>query len=196
MIRKLVPTFVLAAMLASTKAALALPDWMSEGKSGRFMFNLKPGPAITAKAPVDGDPKPTMGALVLDFGFAVDHVRNAYLLFSLQFQLHDKGNAVIVPFGFQYDIPIHKVPGLYITPRLMLGYAAIIPNVQGANNIDSAFLEFGAGAKFVFAKRWNVGFEPFGLSVFLADGSQIPNSTSSVYSAISYRLLFYGGVNF
>lgn len=182
----------LAALLACAGEARAFPAFMQEGKAGRVMFNLKLGPAITVKTPVDGGFKLVPFALVLDFGVAVDHARNAYLLFSLQFHLHDQGNAVIVPFGFQYDIPIHAVPGLYITPRLMVGYTDIIPNM--GPSIDAAFIEVAGGAKFIFNKRWNVGFEPIGINVFIADGSQL--NIQGTYTAVTYRLLWYGGVNF
>jgi hypothetical protein len=107
--------------------------------------------------------------------------------------LHDQGNAVIVPFGFQYDIPIHQVPGLYITPRVMVGYTDIIPNMAGPS-IDAAFVEVAGGAKFIFKQRWNVGFEPIGINVFIADGSQL--NIQGTYTAVTYRLLWYGGVNF
>ncbi len=191
--KRLFAAFVLAATLASAGAAHAFPSWMQEGKAGRWMFNLKIGPAITAKTAYDGQFKIVPFAMVLDFGVAVDSKKLAYILFSLQFHLHDQGNAVIVPFGFQYDIPIKQVPGLYAYPRAMLGYAALIPNT--GPTVNSAFLEFAGGAKFIFAKRWNVGFEPIGFTVFIYDGSQlIPGDGTR--TALAYRLLWYGGVNF
>jgi hypothetical protein len=188
----------LALVVATAGAAHAFPSWMQDDKAGRFMFNLKIGPAPTVKTAEPGDFKLVPFALVLDFGVAVDGKRRAYLLFSLQFHLHDQFNAVIVPFGFQYDIPIPRVPGLYITPRALVGYAAVIPSngFNGNNVINTAFLEFAGGAKFVFGKRWNVGFEPFGLTVALWDNGQLAPGASGTSSVVAYRLLWYGGANF
>src|SRR5579859_2240 len=127
-------------LVTASRTARAFPSWMQEGKAGRWMFNFKFGPAITAKSfgflggggvVCNGFAvcNPTMGAIVLDFGVAVDARYNAYIILpSPEFQVHDFYSIVMLPVGFQYDIAIHKVPGLYITPRLELGYAAIIPN--------------------------------------------------------------------
>ena len=188
-------------LLTASRSAHAFPSWMQEGKAGRWMFNFKFGPAITAKSLGVGTGtcvglgcNPTMGAIVLDFGVAVDSKYNAYIILpSPEFQVHDFFSIVMLPVGFQYDIAIHKVPGLYITPRFKLGYAAIIPNCAfGAfcPNTNAGYVEIAAGGKFIFKKRWNVGFEPMSLAVFFG------NVNGLSFSAVSYRLLWYGGVNF
>jgi hypothetical protein len=195
---------LVVALAAAGRAARAanFPSFMQDGKVGRFMFNLKIGPAATAKSAVDYGVyspygcgfygcKPTMGAIVLDFGVSVDAAHNAYLLFPLQFQVHDVGSIVMVPVGFQYDIPIRQVPGLYITPRALIGYAAFVPNCTPCSTVNGGFIALEVGAKLIFAKRWNVGFEPFSLPIFFG---QFDNGVN--FSAVSYRVLFYGGANF
>src|SRR5579862_442545 len=89
--KRLFAAFALAATLASAGAAHALPAWMQHGKSGRWMFNLKLGPAITAKGFFDcgfAECRPTMGAIVLEMGVAVDSKFNAYIILPVpQFQV-------------------------------------------------------------------------------------------------------------
>jgi hypothetical protein len=192
----------LAATLACAGAAHALPAWMQPGKSGRWMFNLGFGPAITAKSGVTAgscgfgvDCKPTMGAIVLEMGVAVDSKFNAYIILPIpQFQVHDLGSAIMLPVGFQYDIAPApaKVPDLYITPRFEIGYAALVPscNVPGCDTVSAGFVEIAVGGKLIFAKRWNVQFEPMSLRVFFG------NNNGFNFSAVTYALIFKGGVNF
>jgi hypothetical protein len=195
------PAFTIATVLVSASSAYALPAWMQEGKSGRWMFNLKLGPAITAKetsycgnAFGVFDCKPTMGAIVLEMGVAVDSKFNAYIILPVpQFQVHDFLSIVMLPVGFQYDIRVTpKVPDLYITPRLEIGYAAFVPNCNSCDTSSAGFVELAVGGKLIFAKRWNVGFEPFSLAIFFGQYA----NTNINFTAVSYRLLFYGGVNF
>ena len=106
----------LFAVLAAGRAEAA-PSWMSPEKSGPFMFNLQIGPAIGARNAIN------MGALVLDFGFALDSGRHAYLLFPLQFQFANAGvnvfgvnndytiGYIMVPVVFEYYIDIPPAPG-------------------------------------------------------------------------------------
>jgi len=157
-------------------------------------------------------------ALILDFGVAVTPDHNGYIVLPLQFQLHEIGTGqvcvqfdvlgrciqfapgaasvnpwqvVMVPIGFQYDIPIKAVPGLYITPRIVAGYAAYVPDV--GNTINAGFIAPEVGAKLVIKSRFNVGFEPLSLPIFFA-----PNYPSSghTYVTVDWRLLWYGGFNF
>src|SRR5262249_24971801 len=121
--------FVIAT-LANMKAASAF-DWSigNDAKSGRFMANLKIRPAIGVK---DAN---NQFALLLDGGFAVTPDGNGYVLFALQFHFGGSPSGfgsgsftgLFVPFGFQYDFAL-PVPGLFIYPRLLLGYAAFFAN--------------------------------------------------------------------
>ncbi len=198
---RLLSALALAIVLAPAGAAHALPAWMQEGKAGRWMFNLKLGPAITAKATAYCgnafgvlDCRPTMGAIDLEMGVAVDSKFNAYIILPVpQFQVHDFLSIVMLPVGFQYDIAVtRKVPDLYITPRIEIGYAAFIPNCNFCDTTSAGFVELAVGGKLIFARRWNVGFEPFSLAIFFGQYA----NTNTNFSAVSYRLLFYGGVNF
>ena len=81
-------------------AAEARPAWMQEGKAGKFMFNLKVGPAISAHGTGLSDRYATgycggihrncgftRGTLVFDFGFAVDADNLAYIVIPLQLEV-------------------------------------------------------------------------------------------------------------
>lgn len=186
----------LAFVVAGAGRAEAAPSWMQPDKSGPFMFNLQIGPAIGARNAIN------MGALTLDFGFALDSGRHAYLLFPLQFQFADAGVSVfgvnnsytvgyvMVPVGFQYDIAIPTVPGLYISPRIIGGYVAATASCNGCATTNAGFIAPELAIKLVIARRWNVGLEPFSLPIFIA----VNNGNTS--TAIHYRILFFGGVNF
>lgn len=162
-------------------------------KPGPFMFNLKLGAAIGIAG--ERAVRPTLFTtqdqftLVLDFGFAVDRDRNAYLLFPLQFQVNSTYSMVMIPFGFQYDIPITPVRGLYLYPRISIGYTAFVDRLGGGGTTSFGVIMPEFGAKYVFPQlkgRLNVGFEPFGLPIFFRDNVVLLN----------YRLLWYAGVNF
>ncbi len=177
-------------------SAHATPTWMQEGKPGPFMFNFQIGPAIGARNAIN------MGAIVLDFGFAVDPGHNAYLLFPLQFQFANVGVSVfgvssdytvgygMVPIGFQYDLAIPHVPGLYISPRIVGGYVAATASCNGCSTTNAGFIAPEATVKLVIARRWNVGLVPFSLPIFIS----VDNGNTS--TSIDYRILFFGGVNF
>lgn len=190
-------TLVIVLFLAlAGGSARATPAWMQEGKSGPFMFNFQIGPAIGARNAFN------MGAIVLDFGFALDSGHNAYLLFPLQFQFADAGYSVfgvrgdytvgyvMVPVGFQYDIAIPHVPGLYISPRIVGGYVAATASCNGCDTTNAGFIAPEATVKLVIARRWNVGLVPFSLPIFIS----VDNGNTS--TSIDYRILFFGGVNF
>ncbi len=188
---------------------------MEPTKKGIFMFNLKFGAAIGLRDVVTGagPDVPSVRsadffALVLDFGVAVTPDRNGYLVLPLQFHVHDTGcttvfgqtcvgtvndpwQVVMIPLGFQYDIPIKAVPGLYITPRLVIGYAAYVPDA--GNTINAGFIAPEVGAKLVIKGRLNVGFEPFSLPIFFAPGTP---SSGRTFVTVDWRLLWYAGVNF
>ncbi len=150
-------------------------------KVGRFMANFKIGPAIGAHNAGH------QGAIVLEAGWSVLPNKNAYLLFPLQFQFAEGGGAIILPVGFQYDIGIKQVPGLYLYPRLSFGYAAFIASALG----QTATTHFGVlmpefGAKYVYKGRYNFGGEIFSLPIYFNDGG----------AAVQYRILLSAGMNF
>ncbi len=184
---------VIASLVAFTLASSAnmrtasADAWWSrktDAKAGPFMANLKLGPAIGVK---DAN---TQFALELDGGLAVTPDNAGYIVFALQFHFGAGSTGVIVPAGFQYDFAL-PVPGLFIYPRLLIGYAAFFTNVtilaveySNTSNFFALIPEFGV--KYVLQKRWNFGFEPFSLPIFINGNG----------TAIFYRLMFYAGANF
>jgi len=95
-----------------------------------------------------------------------------------------------VPFGFQYDFRL-PVPGLFLYPRLTLGYAATIVTftISGRSNTSTANLGAAtalAGIKYVLRDRWSFALEPIGLTTFFgANGA-----------TLSWRLAAAAGINF
>jgi hypothetical protein len=204
--KRLARALAIVLLASLPTAASAFPSWMQEGKAGRFMFNLKLGPAATLKAfsfsnmgvTFEADRR-AQGAIVFDFGISLDQAHNAYILLGLQFQANadsDYGSWIMLPVGFEYDIAIHAVPGLYICPRASLGYAAFVYNSSGVNdNVNAGFFMPEVEGKFIFNRRWNVGFQPFSLPIFF--GSQCFNGRfCQTVTWVSWRVLFSGGVNF
>jgi hypothetical protein len=155
------------------------------GKSGPLMLNLKIGPAIELKN------LPTQVALELDFGVALTGDRALYLVLAPQFHLANNISTIMVPLGIQYDIAL-PVPGLYLYPRVSMGYAASIYdygcvfNYCATSTVHRGFALPEIGIKYVIRGRGNVGFEPFSLPIFF----------EQKWVGLQYRLLFYGGVNF
>lgn len=155
-------------------------------KPGRFMLNLKIGPSICATGCTSHE-----GAAVLDFGWSVLPNKHAYVVVPLQFHFSMTTAAVMVPFGFQYDFGISKVPGLYLYPRVSVGYAALFDSSTGVQTTTHAGLFLPElGAKFILRGRFNFGGEIFSLPVIFGRG---PFST---LVNVSYRILLYAGVNF
>lgn len=155
-------------------------------KAGRFMANLKIGPAICAYTCASHE-----GALVVDLGWSVLPNRNAYVVIPLQFQFSTTTTAVMVPFGFQYDLAISRVPGLYFYPRLSVGYAALLDSSTGVTTTTHAgILLPELGAKFIMRGRFNFGGEFFSLPVIFGRG------TFGSFVDVFYRILVYAGINF
>ncbi|MCS6913439.1 MAG: hypothetical protein RMK29_17105 [Myxococcales bacterium] len=136
---------------------------------------------------------PDFFVLQPEAGFAVTKDRNGYLLAPVQFELTPGLAVVMLPFGFQYDIPL-PVPGLYLTPRISGGYAAWVstgyvygPYYGGYYGATShtGFMMPEFGAKYVIKGRINAGGELFSLPIFFGPGG----------AAVQYRVLFYGGIN-
>jgi hypothetical protein len=164
----------------------------TDEKAGRFMFNLKLGPALclgVVASEGSGTCGTHMGAMVFDLGFAV--IPNLYLVFPFQLQFRNRFVGIFLPFGVQYDIAL-PVKGLFLYPRASLGYAAFVASAPvgpfGDLTITTNFGFFMPefGIKYVINKRWNVGGEPFSLPILF-------NSDGALFY---YRILVYGGVNF
>lgn len=160
----------------STAASSGAPG--SADKAGRFMANFRIGPAFGAYNAAH------MGAIVLEFGVALLGNNNGYLIVPLQFQFREGGGAVVLPVGFQYDFAL-PIKGLYLYPRLSLGYAALIASGAPTTHVGVLIPEFGA--KYVMLKgRLNVGGEIFSLPIaFNGDGA-----------SLFYRIMLMAGVNF
>jgi hypothetical protein len=154
-------------------------------KAGRFMASAKLGPAICLYNCTH------QGAFVLELGFSVLPNKNAYLLLPLQFQFGLGGAAVIVPLGFQYDVAVPWLPGLYIYPRFSIGYALLIESTMpGAPTVHSGTVIPEFGVKYVFRRRWNFGGEIFSLPLYFGQ------MQSGAFLNVYYRILLSAGVNF
>jgi hypothetical protein len=154
-------------------------------KPGRFMASLKIGPGICLYNCNH------QGAAVIEFGYSVLPNKNAYLLLPLQFQFGPNGSSVIVPLGFQYDLEIPRVPGLYFYPRFSMGYALIINDVAlGALTVHAGVIIPELGLKYVWKGRWNFGGEFFSLPIFFGQTSM------GGFATMYYRILLSAGVNF
>lgn len=156
---------VVAALSASKPAAAADSMW----------FNMKLGPSIGASNAVT--------QFALQFEFAYKLIPNGYLLVPFQMQFGNGVTSLGFPLGFQYDIAIPGVKGLFLYPRLAIGYGLFVPS--GADAQHAFLLIPGFGVKYVLKERWQFGFEPFELPV------GIGNATG-----VSYRLNFYAGMRF
>ena len=184
--------------LALVVAAIAAPrpaaaEFKKAGdKVGRFMLNLRAGPALSVYQ------APDALAAQLDIGVAVTANGNGYLLASPGVEI---GNYTYVPFrgspaindglllilaplGFQYDIPL-PLPGLYVYPRLMVGYAHARTLHDASTTAHLGLVEPAVGVKFVVRGRWNVAFEPLSLPVIFNGGG----------AGVNYRLMFLFGFN-
>lgn len=149
------------------------------------MANFKVGPALCLYACEH------RGAFILEIGIAVVPGRRGYLMLPLQFQAGPAGGEIIVPLGFQYDLAVPRVPGLYLTPRFSIGYAALITNNTGLFSVvhgGVAIPEFGL--KYVIRGRWNLGAELFSLPIFFGKNSGGP------FASVYYRILLSFGANF
>jgi hypothetical protein len=216
--RYVAPLLVAGGLLLSGGASA---ETAQPGKAGPIMLNLKLGaniPVFLADTSRGGntlsgsrllDAIPAGFAMQAEFGFAVDRARNAYLLFPFEF--HVGGNSaggfttthvqVVLPFGFQYDIPI--LPGLYLYPRASMGYAAYIIAASGGGATSTQTYHGGMftpefGAKYVLKRRFNFGFEPFSLPIhFYKPAATVGGRTveGDIQVLLDYRLHFYAGVN-
>jgi hypothetical protein len=144
-------------------------------KSGNMLANMKIGPSFGLGA------MPTQFALELDAGYAVTKDGNGYVVVSPQFQFGDV-TMVVIPAGFQYDIPIVRDRGIYAYPRASMGYARVT-NTGGG---DAFALMPEAGVKWNATAHIHVGFEPLSLPVFFGKGDP----------QVLYRMFAYAGGDF
>ncbi len=159
------------------------PAWAQDGKAGRFMLNLKLGPAIAISRTAF-----SAASIELDFGIGLNADRSLYLVISPAVQAGLVGTFIIVPVGVQYDFKLPGPPGLYLSPRVLLGYAHLLPG-SGASHATGYF-EVALGLKYIFKQRWNISFEPFSLPVIFG------NADGENFTEIYYRIMVGGGVNF
>ena len=141
-------------------------------------FNLKLGPSFGVN-----DSSVTQFALQLEFGYQV--IPNGHLVFPFQMQMGNSVFGLGIPVGFQYDIPIGGVKGLFIYPRLVLGYAVFIPSGEATSTQHVFLLAPGFGIKYVLKDQFQFGFEPFELPIGIGSAT-----------GVSYRLNFYAGIKF
>lgn len=153
-------------------------------KVGRFMANFKIGPAICLYACSH------QGMMLIEIGYSVLPNKNAYLLLPLQAQFAPNGSVVMVPIGFQYDLAVPRVPGLYFYPRFSVGYALIIDNVNSsAPQTHGGVIIPEFGVKYVYHGRFNIGGEFFSLPLIMGP-------TAVGYLNLYYRISLSAGLNF
>ncbi len=154
-------------------------------KLGRFMANFKIGPALCLYNCSH------QGALLVEIGYSVLPSKNAYLLLPLQAQFAPASAAIIVPLGFQYDLAFPGVSGLYVYPRLSLGYAYLVDRISsGSPSLHAGIAIFEFGLKYVLRGRWNIGGELVSLPIVFGQNS------AGAFANIYYRLMLSLGVNF
>ncbi len=178
-------------------------------KAGPILLSVRAGPAIPLAALISGSTTPICGtsttnatcgpielAFGLEAGFALNTARTVYLLFSPQFQLERVNGQVtstflMAPLGIQVDIPIRSAPGLYLYPRLSVGYTLWIVSEDSTNpSSGNLLLHTGVilpefGIKYVIKGRVNIGFEAFSMPIIF-------NSRAALFF---YRPLLSIGVN-
>jgi len=165
-----------AALLCLSSGVARADRYYAENpdKAGRVMLNARGGVAIGI-AHAERDLK-QLGMAGLDLGIAISDNLNAYLVLTPQVDLRQGFYNVMVPLGIQYDIPLAR--GLYLYPRVSLGYSAMISNAS----FDVGSLHFSAnqvthggvaipelGLKLVVNGHFNIGIEPVGFPIFFTD---------------------------
>lgn len=173
---------------STTAASGAHPEQKPSDKAGRFMANLKIGPApcLTSTEPIC----PHQGALAVEVGVSILPNKNAYLLLPLQFQFDTSGSAIIVPLGFQYDFAVSRLPGFYLYPRLSIGYAFLSSLGASAKAVHAGMIVPEFGLKYVISGRFNVGGELLSLPILFG------KTPIGSFANLSYRILLSFGVNF
>jgi hypothetical protein len=161
-------------------------------KAGRFMANLKIGPAVCLYDIFNGPGTCShQGAVAVELGFSVLPNKNAYLVLPLQFQFFPGRSAIMVPLGFQYDLALPVATGLYLYPRFSVGYAAVLDvNAPGSPTTHAGVIIPELGIKYIYRGRWNFALEPISLPILFG------STSSGAFGSIYYRILLSAGVNF
>lgn len=160
-------------------------------KAGAVMLNLRGGAGLAlfvksaSMSAIATQPyaQAVFGA-ELAYGFGREHNIYLTLPLSLHYISGSQSTQVIVPIGVHIDLPIRSVPGLYLYPRVSLGYAGIFAS---GLSMHAVVLTPEFGIKYVFSGRFNLGLEPFSL----------PLVTDPIHgvSVGSYRATLHVGVN-
>lgn len=180
----------LPAYAQSQPPALAAAD---SGKAGPLMANLRLGGGLAFAAVASGGSGTAKGPgqfhLGVELGVALNAARSVYLILPFTFA-HIRESSygfAMIPLGIQGDIAISAIPGLFLYPRLSIGYAAgfiIGDRSAGTANLGVITPEFGV--KYVVMRRVNLAVEPFSMPI-LFDKS---------VALVNYRFNFGAGVNF
>jgi hypothetical protein len=209
----LLPVLLLCALAAPAAAGPA------DDKAGSVMVNVKLGASVPIyikdRSGSALDALPAAFAAQIEGGFALDGDRRAYLVLPVELHVGSRSSGgafggasvtftkLIVPVGFQYDIPIPGVRGLYVYPRASLGYVAYIGNFSGSvlgvgfgssNTYHGGMFAPELGLKYVW-RRLHVGIEPFSLPVHFVAVDRVSGG-QEVTVLLDYRLHGYAGVNF
>lgn len=159
-------------------------------KAGLFMLNVRGGPVVgllNADTPIN-----LLGSVGMDIGFAVSRDYNAYIILTPNLQAGSNFFHVSVPIGFQYDIRLAR--GLYIYPRVSLGFSSMIftsaADYGPLHYYSSDIIHGGTfipefGIKYVVNGRLNLGLEPISTPIFFNQNG---------YS-LWYRFMFFIGFN-
>jgi hypothetical protein len=164
-------------------------DYGNPDKAGRVMLNVRGGAAFGIAN--TGQDVQYLGAAGIDFGIALSSGYNLYLVLTPQLDLRQNFYNVMVPLGLQYDIRLAH--GLYLYPRVSLGYSAMIETASldiGALHLSASQNTNGGigiaelGLKAIINRSFNIGFEPLSIPVFFTNNS---------YAAWYRVLVFLGG---
>lgn len=139
----------------------------------RFLLTLRAGaaPCVYSVLPCGSWHQGLVG---LEFAWAMSETVPAYLVVPVQVQFRPNQGTLMLPVGVQHNIalPVH---GLFLYPRVSLGYAATMVEAAGSvitEHFGVAIPEIGL--KYVFGRRYHLGGEPFSLPVFFsANGVQV-----------------------
>jgi hypothetical protein len=97
---------------------------------------------------------------------------------------------ISLPIGFEYDLPVKRVPGLSIYPQLLLGYSAQLCSSAGSSGdcvtVHQGFVSAAFGLRYVWRNRLDISFEPV----------NVPILFSSARAIVLYRTMASVGVTF
>jgi hypothetical protein len=102
---------------------------------------------------------------------------------------------ISLPIGVEYDFPIRQVPGLSLYPQLLFGFNASVTSTTGSvtlagdmptNTSYNGMVSAAFGLRYVWRRRLDVSFEPFGIAIYGPNPSTL----------ILYRTMASIGVTF